>query len=508
MSTRPSYSRGLSFGLLSFGAIALIGVLSSVVTARLYGVQTIGEFALAYAPVGAVWYLSSVREQVALVRELTALPSRAPRATGLFLVVLGFSTLLTLVVGALVLGAAWLVFAGPVHHPELFLPAVANMAVYVVITNAGWNVDAVLSSYRAGRALLWVRLDQALSFLVAATIAGIASRSVWGLVIATGVGAATSLVHRLVVVRAYLRWRVPRAAIADGLRALPQLVRFGLKITPGTVADGVANESGTWILGAVAPLASVGAWSRAWLLTQRFQELTVRVCEMLFPTLVERRHGGDLGGFDRVLVDTLRYSLVGLLLIGAVAAGAANGIMAVFGPGFDRGAPAFAVLMAMPALQTVASILRHALFAVDRPVHTTFAGLSRMAATVGASIPLSAAYGPTGTAAAVVLGQSLDIAVLAPVAWRALSVPLRSLWPLREALALVLACTAAVAAAHAGDAALGGLVGLVAAGLAGTLAFALVLLGGGALNARDRGRLTGLRAQLRQRRRGVLRAAG
>ncbi len=75
---------------LSFLANALLALVTSVIVARLYGVSAIGEFALAGAPAGAVWLLSTVREQPALMRRLTPLAPRDPLVTGLFAAVLSF----------------------------------------------------------------------------------------------------------------------------------------------------------------------------------------------------------------------------------------------------------------------------------------------------------------------------------------------------------------------------------------------------------------------------------
>ncbi|HEX4837616.1 MAG TPA: hypothetical protein VFV03_03715, partial [Solirubrobacteraceae bacterium] len=55
-----SYRSGFAFGILSFAAMAVLGVLSTIVTARLYGVRIIGRFALVSAPVDALWVLSTV----------------------------------------------------------------------------------------------------------------------------------------------------------------------------------------------------------------------------------------------------------------------------------------------------------------------------------------------------------------------------------------------------------------------------------------------------------------
>lgn len=501
---KPSYSEGLWFATLSFGSIALLSLFSSVAIARIYGVEVIGEFALAYAPVGAVWYLSSVREQAALVRELSALEPRAPRVTGLSAAVFSFSQTLTLVVGALAMLATWFVFHGPIDHPSLFLPALANMAAYVALMNPAWNLDTVFCAFRAGRQLFWIRLNQAVTYLAVAIACGLVWHSIWGIVIATAAAALTSLIHRLVLIPRLMRWRVPRAELAAGFRSLPEIVRFGLKITPGTIADGVSNESGVWILGGIGSLATVGAYSRAWQLARRFVDLNVRICEMLYPTLVERHARGDRHGFDRALVDTLRYVLAGLLLLAAVGAGASNGIMDVFGGGFARAAPALAVLMVLPALQTVSSILRHALFALDRPVATTVSGVLRMLVTLAVSIPLSLWLGSVGTAVAVIAGLSVDVIYMAPMVRRELASPLRALWPLRQAAALLTAYVAGVAASRAVDVALPTFGGLVLATLAGTAAYVVVLLACGALDARDRKRLAALRQRLRPRRPAVL----
>ena len=58
-----SYRSGFAFGMLSFVAMLVIGLLSAVATARLYGVRIVGQFALASAPVAALWVLSTVKEE-------------------------------------------------------------------------------------------------------------------------------------------------------------------------------------------------------------------------------------------------------------------------------------------------------------------------------------------------------------------------------------------------------------------------------------------------------------
>src|SRR4051812_40098621 len=102
-----SYRAGFLFGIVSFGAVALLGMVSTIATARVFGVVVIGQFALAYAPTGVVWFLSSIREQAALVRELATLPPRAPRVTALFVAVFSLSTAMTAVASLIAIIATW-----------------------------------------------------------------------------------------------------------------------------------------------------------------------------------------------------------------------------------------------------------------------------------------------------------------------------------------------------------------------------------------------------------------
>jgi O-antigen/teichoic acid export membrane protein len=499
--TRASYAEGASFGALSFAAMGVLGVVSSIVIARIYGVEVIGEYALVIAPMNAVWYLSSARERPAFVRELATLDLRAPRVTGLFAAMLTFSFALTIVAAAIGLAITHAVFAGPIDHPELFPPAAVTMAAYVLITNAGWNFDAVFSGFRAGRELFWVRLHQTLAFLLIAVAAGPVIDSVWGLVLATAGSSLTALVHRLIAVRRFMRARVSREEVRAGFRSLPGLIAFGLKIVPGSIATGVSNEVGTWVLGAVGSVTAVGAYSRAWMLGRRFVELNWRITEMLFPTLVERRSTGDRVGFDRALVDTIRYCTAGMLLPAAAVGGAATSVMALFGPGFGRAAEALSVILLMPALITVAQVLRNALFAVDRPWLSSIIALLRMAITIAATVALTSWLGITGTALGLLAGALVDVAWMALAVRGHLASPLTTWWPARQMAAVLAAYGAGFAAARAVETALPGLAGLVPALVVGCAAYAAVFAAAGGVTSRDRRRLGRAVALLRDRRR-------
>ena len=221
MTQRASYTSAAAFEGLGFVLMTFLGLVSSVVTARLYGIEAIGEFALATAPVTAVWYLSTARERPAFVRELATLPPRAQRVTGLFAAVLAFSFSVTAVVAAIAVPVVIAVFNGPIDRPALVAPTLAALAAHLVVTNTGWNLDAVFAGFRASRELFWIRMHQVGAFLVVSVALWPVTDSVWGLVLATIASYCTSLVHRLVRVRRYMRLTVERSAVRDGFRTLP-----------------------------------------------------------------------------------------------------------------------------------------------------------------------------------------------------------------------------------------------------------------------------------------------
>ncbi len=499
VASRSTYSEGLAYGVLSFGCLAVLSTVGSIAVARIYGIETLGRYALIAAAVNATLFLSTAQERPGFVRAIAVLEPRAPAVTGLFVAVLAFSASLTIVVGLLTTVAVYFLFTGPMHHPEIFVPAMVNIASYVLLENTSGNVDGLLSAFRAGRALFGVRVLQALTLLSISIVLGLTLHDVWGLVLASVGSSATALVHRLIIVRPYMRWRVSRHELASGRSHLGDIIRFGLKIVPGSLCDGVSAESGTWILGLVAPLAVVGAYSRAWMIVRQFLAFNFRITEMLFPTLVERTARDDRLGFDRALLDTLRYGAIGTLLLAAVGGAAAPGIMALFGPGFGLAAGALAILLLAPGLMILASSQRHALYALGRPLLSTASASIRMFVTLGAGIVLALALGPTGAAAALVLGLVADLAFCSAIVRRFLVTPVRRLWPARQLAGAIIAYLLAFAGGRGVYDAIGHLSGLVLSLAAAAAIYISVFLAVGGLAPNDRRRLSAARARLRAR---------
>ncbi len=67
---RPSFREGFGFAALSGLVGGIVGIVSSIVVARLYGIDVVGQYALATAPMGMVWFFSTVRERPGMIRAL------------------------------------------------------------------------------------------------------------------------------------------------------------------------------------------------------------------------------------------------------------------------------------------------------------------------------------------------------------------------------------------------------------------------------------------------------
>ena len=217
---------------------------------------------------------------------------------------------------------------------------------------------------------------------------------------------------------------------------------------------------------------------------------------MLLPTLVERIAKRDHDAFDRTLLDTARYAALALLLVAAAGGGAAEGIMHVFGPGFEAGSDALAVLLVTPALTVVAGVEAQAQFALDRPWASTVSAVIGMVAKVAGVIVLTETNGLTGAAVGFAAGTLLQFGLQSIDVARHLHGPARRWLPLRQVAGILLAYAAGFGAAFAADRALAEPFGLLA-GLAGgsavfVVAYALVA---GVL-PRDRRRIEQARRRL------------
>ena len=426
------------------------------------------------------------------MRVLSTQPARSPAVTGLFAAVFAVSCGLTAVVVVLLAGASALVFRGPLDRPDLLGPALVMLAQFLLFVNPGWNLENVFSAFRAGRSLFWIRLVEAL-VLLAASVARRPDRE--GRVVAR---ARDLLRRRLSRSSSASGWcaagwrcarRGPRSAMASP--ACRRSCASASSSPPGNLAEGISYDVPIWVLGLSLPAAAVGAYSRAWQTANRFYAFGYRINEMLLPTLVERIAKRDHDAFDRTLLDTARYAALALLLVGAAGGGAAEGIMHIFGPGFEAGTDALAVLLVTPALTVVAGIEAQAQFALDRPWASTVSAVIGMVAKVAGVIVLTETNGLTGAAVGFAAGTLLQFGLQSFDVARHLHGPARRWLPLAPGRGdRGRVCRRVRAAAFGVDRALaepfGLLAGLAAGSLAFVVAYALVAGSAAARSPADR----------------------
>ena len=488
--------RGMSFAVASFGINGVLGLVGAVITSRLYGVDVMGEYALVIAPWVMLIQLSSVAERVALVREIAGLPARSPRVTGMFVPVLGFSVLLTTVISIPVMLIAAAILRGPADQPHLVMPALYVVIAYILFDNTSSNLDGIFSAFRSGRDLFIGRLVQITAFPILAVAFGEISRTVTALTIATIAAMFVSLLVRLVLVRVYLVLRASGPAIRQGIRDLPQLLLFGLKVVPGQLLGGFVDQTGTWVLGAVAPISVVGSWSRAFQLSQRMNEAGYRICEILYPTLVQRYREGDIEGFNRALARTIRFTSLLMFMIAAIVGGAANGVLGIFGPGFQEAAGAFAALLFLFAIAVLAMAFGQGILATGHPHQLTVTAAVRSVLALGLLVPGAIWGGALGAAMGLLIATVIEIAI---VIWLMVNYVGRHCLPSgRFVIAVTVATAAGFGVARGVDLALPSFLGTLVA-----LALGLAAVGGivlvWALEGEERDQITGRIRQVLRR---------
>ena len=390
-----------------------IGVVSALVISRIYGATILGGYALAYLAVALLPYLTSLCEQPALVRLLAVEPERGERGSGLVLATMTLSFTLTILISPLVAAGCALYLVHAAHLPNAVAPMVCLVIGYMALDKLSANLDGVLSAYRAAGRLAVANVLASGVMAAAATVLALTGKSLWSLTIASLTASAVALAFRLWAVRRYLRWRVGGEYYRSGLRELPGMVRFGIQILPGSLAQGLTVQSALWVLGATVPVSVVGAFSRAQSITVRIGDLNYRLAAVIYPSLVRRAQIDD-GGKSLVadVMTSLGRTFAPLLLILCGAAGASRTILLLFGEDFLSATDSLAILFVATGISTAAMIFGEALTALNRPRLASLGLVLGLVATLAPLIHMTRAYGATGASIAVLCGTLVSTAFL------------------------------------------------------------------------------------------------
>jgi O-antigen/teichoic acid export membrane protein len=191
--------------------------------------------------------------------------------------------------------------------------------------------------------------------------------------------------------------------------------------------------------------------------------------------------------------------VIGMLLLAAAIGGAAQSVLEIFGPGFDRAVPALVLLALFPALASISVTQTQALWAVDRPGITSLIAFVRLGVAIVLLVALTPSMNMVGPALALLAGFVVAIVLSGLVLRGHLTRPLRASWPLREMLTLPIAYGAGFTATHGIEKMLPTTFAVPLCLAAGALVYGVAFVACGGLNERDRARLGEVVAMLRAR---------
>ena len=413
------YARGLKYSAYDTLSAFVLGLASAIVTARVFGVEVIGAFALAAMLTGALHLVSNVREQGGLVRELTRYAPRAPEARALLWLVLGCSAVITVLV-LLPFGAlAVFLLSDVFDRPELVAPFAVLTAAYVLLDNTSFNLDAPLVAYRDAQAIWFARAAITVTMIAGALACAIADeRSLWALVAVTVAASVVGVTIRLVAVHRLTGLRTDRGQLAAVRERLRPIIWFGVRQTPLNYTEAAIEYTDTAILGATVPLTQIGAYNRAYTLYRRAGQIPVTLSRLYFPTLSALFHRGERDAMVRVYRLSTRYMTLLLLPVATWVAASAPAVLAVFGPGFDEGATALSILIFAVVLYGYQKTAGGLLAAADRPGVVSVVSVCTALLNVGLCLVLIPPLGLTGAALANTGGWAFDVALLVAIAAR------------------------------------------------------------------------------------------
>lgn len=424
------FARGLKYSAYDTASTFVLGLASAIITARVFGAEVIGAFALAALLTGALHMISNVREQGGLVRELTRYAPGAPQAPALLWLVLGFSAAITVLVllpfGALAVFLLRDVF----EQPDLVGPFAVLVAAYVALDNTSFNLDAPLVAYRDGRSIWIVRAAITVTMIAGALACALADeRSLWALVAITVAASAVGLVLRLIAVRRLTGLRTGRRQVAAVRDRLRPIVWFGVRQAPMNYTEAAIEYTDTAILGATVSLVHIGAYNRAYTLYRRVGQVPVTLSRLYFPTLSALFHAGRRDAMVRVYRLSTRYMTLLLLPAATWLAASSPSVLAVFGPGFDEGATALSILIFAVVLDGYEKTAGGLLAAADRPGVVSIVSACTAVINVALCLALIPPLGLTGAALANLGAWLFDAVVVLAIAAREAE---RSTWTMAD----------------------------------------------------------------------------
>ncbi|HUD49785.1 MAG TPA: oligosaccharide flippase family protein [Candidatus Baltobacteraceae bacterium] len=359
-------ARGVFWSFVGAVIARGLGVVSSIIVARMLGINAFGEFTMIQSTVGLFGTFAGLglgitaTKYVAELRELH--PVRCGRVVGLILTVAA--------AGGLIAGAALVLFAPWVATYTLAAPKLAPLlragSLLVLFSTLQGVYSGALGGFEAFKRVAhvnWVGAILGTPLLVVCAYTGRLEGAVWGNVVQIALGCAIG--HWALAQEAGKRG--VKLCYALDLRDFSILWRFSLPAFLSSTLVGPVN----WICSTflahqkegfreVALMNAAGQW-RNFLIF-----LPATMTGVLVPMFSSLYHAGNRAEFEKLLRRNMVINVGTALVLSVPISLLATVILDWYGPGFRRGVPVFLLAVFGTAVTAAANLFSRAMQATGR----------------------------------------------------------------------------------------------------------------------------------------------
>jgi O-antigen/teichoic acid export membrane protein len=348
---------GLIWSMLGTIAVRLTPLITTILISRWFGVEVVGEFAVAYGTLMSAGMLAATGVSLMAIRNIAAEADRAPEFAGR---IAGLAIMLTAASGFL-LASVFFFFADAIAGRMLNQPELAPFLVIIapaILLNAMSQVQiAILTGLQCFRSIARLNIGYGLA-LILAVPAGLWLYGLAGCFIAMALSTLGLGLAAYPVMRRALAQRGISVTFAGALSEWPLITKFAL---PALLAS-LLFEPVNWICTAIIVstpngLAEVGVYYIAMQLETLLLFVPQIVVQVIMPMLSK-----GFGAHDRGRVLTVIGMSVGtnaLIALGFVGVMLLFGdlVLGVFRLDLNQHWPVFALAVANAAVMSLAAPL-------------------------------------------------------------------------------------------------------------------------------------------------------
>ncbi len=369
-------AKGVFWSLVGATISRALGVITSIVVARMLGITAFGEFTIVQSTVGLFGAFAGLGLGITATKYIAELrdtdPSRCGRMIGL--------VLLVATVGGLVAGAALTLFASWFATHALAAPQLAPLlragSALVFFGTLQGVYSGALGGFEAFKKVAhvnWMGAVFGAPLLVIATFAGGLQGAVWGSVLQI---ALSCIIGHLALLKEADKYRIKLSYVArPGDYVI--LWHFSLPVFLSSVLAGPAN----WICNTllvnqdqgykeIALLSAAGQWKNF------LSFLPMMMTSVMVPMLSSLYHAGQGARFNQLLRRNLVINVGVCVALALPLVFLAPIILDWYGPGFRSGELVFVLSLSGTAVVAANNLLSRAMQASGRAwLEFTFSGL-------------------------------------------------------------------------------------------------------------------------------------